>query len=229
MRGAPQSRFAQLISPMSVRSSIETSGLPTRLRDRRRQYARKPARCQRMIVSGLTIAIALRTEGNQRQSQTNRKRSVLLRCGRFDARRRSTLICCRATPRPRVIRGAGWQNCRQQACSDALSRAGDAPCADLLQSAGRWRNGASAPRRGSGIAASQHRPNAEAPRRARPTHPRDRGAAWLHRQAARRCRAPREPLLADVPQRLLDRRPVLLLHLTQITAVLALTANKLAT
>ena len=42
-------------------------------------------------------------------------------------------------------------------------------------------------------------------------------------------RAPREPLLADVPQRLLDRRPVLLLHLTQITAVLALTTNKLAT
>src|SRR5438309_703586 len=38
-----------------------TAGLPTRLRDRRRQYARKPARCQRMIVSGLTIAIALRT------------------------------------------------------------------------------------------------------------------------------------------------------------------------
>src|SRR5438093_1405625 len=43
-----------------------TFGLPTRLRDRQRQYARKPARCQRTIVSGLTIAIAPRTEGNQR-------------------------------------------------------------------------------------------------------------------------------------------------------------------
>src|SRR5947209_6456800 len=30
-------------------------------------------------------------------SQTNRKRSILLRYGRFDARRRSTLICCRRT------------------------------------------------------------------------------------------------------------------------------------
>jgi hypothetical protein len=55
---APQSGFARLISPMSVRNSAETFGLPTRLRDRQRQYARNPARCQRMIVSGLTIAIA---------------------------------------------------------------------------------------------------------------------------------------------------------------------------
>ena len=35
------------------------------LRERDRQYARNPARCQRMIVSGLTIAIAPRAEGNQ--------------------------------------------------------------------------------------------------------------------------------------------------------------------
>ena len=60
-----QSGFARLISPMSVRSSAETFGLPIWLRDRQRQYARNPARCQRMIVSGLTIAIAPRTEGNQ--------------------------------------------------------------------------------------------------------------------------------------------------------------------
>src|ERR1700684_149705 len=31
MRGAPQSAFALLISPMSVRSSAETFGLPTRV------------------------------------------------------------------------------------------------------------------------------------------------------------------------------------------------------
>src|ERR1700733_5235931 len=82
---------------MSVRSSAETFGLPTRLRDRQRQYVRNPARCQRMMVSGLTIATTSRTDGNQRQSQTNRKRSVLLRCGRFGVRRRSTLTCCRRT------------------------------------------------------------------------------------------------------------------------------------
>lgn len=65
MRGAPQSGFARLISPISARSSAEIFGLPTWLRDRQRQYARNPAQCQRMIVSGLTIAIATRTEGNQ--------------------------------------------------------------------------------------------------------------------------------------------------------------------
>src|SRR5450830_1834822 len=63
MCGAPQSGFARLISPMSARSSAETFGLPTWLRERQRQYTRNPARCQRMIVSGLTIAIAPRTEG----------------------------------------------------------------------------------------------------------------------------------------------------------------------
>ena len=62
--GAPE-RVARLISPISLRSSAEIFGLPTWLRDRQRQYARNPARCQRMIVSGLTIAIAPRTEGNQ--------------------------------------------------------------------------------------------------------------------------------------------------------------------
>src|SRR5450830_1694152 len=97
MRGAPQSGFARLISPVSVRSSAETFGLPTRLRDRQRQYARNPARCQRMMVSGLTIATASRTDGKQRESQTNRNRSVLFRCGLFGTRRRSTLICCRST------------------------------------------------------------------------------------------------------------------------------------
>jgi hypothetical protein len=64
-RRAP-SAFARLISPMSVCNSAETFGLPTRLRDRQRQYARNPARCQRMMVSGLTIATASRTDGNQR-------------------------------------------------------------------------------------------------------------------------------------------------------------------
>src|SRR6201998_3038166 len=97
MRGAPQSAFARLIAPMSVRSSAETFGLQTRLRDRQRQYARNPARCQRMTVSGRTIATTARRDRNQRQSQTNTKRSVLSRCGRFGVRRRSTLTCCRKT------------------------------------------------------------------------------------------------------------------------------------
>src|SRR6266478_2035338 len=95
MCGAPQRWFARLIAPMRLRSSAEILRLPTGLRDRSRQYDWNPARCQRMIVSGRRIAIARRTEGNQRQSQTNRKRSVLLSCGRFDTCRRSTLSCWR--------------------------------------------------------------------------------------------------------------------------------------
>src|ERR1700739_179220 len=50
---------------MRVRSSAETFGLPTRLRDRQRQKARNPARCQRMLVSGLTITTTSRTDGHQ--------------------------------------------------------------------------------------------------------------------------------------------------------------------
>src|SRR6266481_6283403 len=95
MCGAPQRWFARLIAQMRLRSSAEILGLPTGLRDRSRQYDWNPARCQRMIVSGRIIAIDLRTEGNQRESQTNRKRSVLLSCGRFDTCRRSTLSCWR--------------------------------------------------------------------------------------------------------------------------------------
>src|SRR5580704_11706689 len=82
---------------MSARSTAETFGLPTRWRDRQRQYARNPARCQRMMVSGRTIATTSRRDGTQRLSQTNRKRTVLLRCGRFGVRRPSTLTCYRKT------------------------------------------------------------------------------------------------------------------------------------
>src|SRR6266853_1288754 len=64
MCGAPQRWFERLIAPMRLRSSAEILGLPTSLRDRSRQYDWNPARCQRMIVSGRRIAIALRTEGN---------------------------------------------------------------------------------------------------------------------------------------------------------------------
>src|SRR5258708_24362704 len=87
MRGAPHTEFARLSSPMSARSSAETFGRPTRLRDRERQYARKPARRQRTIVSDRTSATA--------PSTGNGKRSLLLRSGRFGIRRRRTLICRR--------------------------------------------------------------------------------------------------------------------------------------
>ena len=62
--GAPERvRPAHLTNERAQLS--RTFGLPTGLRDRQRQYARNPARCQRMMVSGLTIAMALTTAGNQ--------------------------------------------------------------------------------------------------------------------------------------------------------------------
>jgi len=51
--------------PMSASNSAETFGRPTGLRDRERQYARKPARRQRTIVSDRTSATAPSTEGTE--------------------------------------------------------------------------------------------------------------------------------------------------------------------
>src|SRR6266852_951246 len=66
IRGAPQSGLAMLISWISLRISGGTVGRPPRRLDFQRQYALKPARCQRMIVSGLTIANASQALGNSR-------------------------------------------------------------------------------------------------------------------------------------------------------------------
>jgi len=66
IRGAPHSALAMLISRISLRISGGTVGRPPRRLDFQRQYALKPARCQRMIVSGLTIANASHAFGNSR-------------------------------------------------------------------------------------------------------------------------------------------------------------------
>jgi hypothetical protein len=47
-----------LISRISFRISSGTIGRPPRRLDFQRQYNRKPARCQRTMVSGFTIASA---------------------------------------------------------------------------------------------------------------------------------------------------------------------------
>jgi hypothetical protein len=59
-----------LVNPTAPRNFVcehdlngGTSGLPPRERHFHRQNKRKPARCQRMTVSGLTIPMALRTPG----------------------------------------------------------------------------------------------------------------------------------------------------------------------
>src|SRR3954454_16137605 len=75
MRGAPQRRFARLISRISCRTSRGTLGLPGRRRDFQRQKVRKPARCHRTIVSGRTIVTASRTVGASRYSNIKIRRS----------------------------------------------------------------------------------------------------------------------------------------------------------
>ena len=69
-----------LIRRISARSSPSIFGRPPRERDFHRQYRRKPARCQRTRVSGRTIVMALRTDGNHRYSVTKNKRSPFVSC-----------------------------------------------------------------------------------------------------------------------------------------------------
>jgi hypothetical protein len=97
IRGAPHSGLAMLISWISLRMSGGTVGRPPRRLDFQRQYALKPARCQRMIVSGLTIANASQALGNSRYRPTNINRSKIPKDCLLGAARRKTLICCLST------------------------------------------------------------------------------------------------------------------------------------
>ena len=65
-RRFPTADLAMLISWISLRMSVGTVGRPPRRLDFQRQYALKTARCQRMIVSGLTITNASQALGNSR-------------------------------------------------------------------------------------------------------------------------------------------------------------------
>jgi hypothetical protein len=78
MRGAPHSGFSILICRISARSSVPICGRPPFERDFQRQYRRKPARCQRMSVSGRMTVMTFRTDGNHRYSWTKNKRSLLV-------------------------------------------------------------------------------------------------------------------------------------------------------
>ncbi|MGB9001539.1 MAG: hypothetical protein WCC43_20880, partial [Pseudolabrys sp.] len=58
-----------LISRINWRSSSDTAGRPGRRLDFQRQYDRKPARCQRITVSGRMMASASQVFGNNPQTQ----------------------------------------------------------------------------------------------------------------------------------------------------------------
>src|SRR5579862_7464762 len=83
-----------LISRISRRISNDTAGRPQRRRDFQRQYSLKPARCQRITVSGRTIASASYILGNSRQIPPNMSLSIDANRSLLGLARRSTLICC---------------------------------------------------------------------------------------------------------------------------------------
>src|SRR4029077_18612654 len=83
-----------LISRISRRISNDTTGRPQRRRDFQRQYSRKPARCERITVSGRTIASASYILGNSRQIPPNISLSIDANRSLLGLARRSTLICC---------------------------------------------------------------------------------------------------------------------------------------
>src|SRR3981189_2162928 len=80
---------------MSWRISSGTFGRPPRHLDLQHQYNRKPARCQRTMVSGFTIANASQMFRKNRWRPTNTKRSKTLNETLLGAVRRRTFICCR--------------------------------------------------------------------------------------------------------------------------------------
>jgi hypothetical protein len=92
--GAPHNGLAMLISRISRRISNGTAGRPRRRLDFQRQYDLKPARCQRITVSGRTIASASYILGNSRQTPPNISLSIEMKGGLLGRVRRNTLICC---------------------------------------------------------------------------------------------------------------------------------------
>jgi hypothetical protein len=97
IRGAPHNGLAKLISRISCRISVGTAGRPRRRLDFQRQNNRKPARCHRRTVAGLTMARATLTFGRSRQAQPRMILSTVRNDSRLGLPRRSTMICCRNT------------------------------------------------------------------------------------------------------------------------------------
>ncbi len=89
--------LAMLIWRISWRISTVTAGRPQRCFDFRRQCDLNPARCQRITVSGRTIASAPYILGNSRQTPPNINLSIETNRSLLGLARRSTLICCLST------------------------------------------------------------------------------------------------------------------------------------
>src|SRR5262249_48859123 len=90
---APHNGLTMLISRISRRISNDTVGRPQRRRDLQRQYSLKPARCQRITVSGRTIGSLSYILGNRRQIPPNTSRAIDENRSLFGLDHRSTLTC----------------------------------------------------------------------------------------------------------------------------------------
>ena len=97
MRGAPHNGLAKLISRINCRISVGTAGRPRQRLDFQRQNNRKPARCQRITVSGCTMASAAWALGTSRQAQPRTILSTVRNDSRLGLPRRNTMICCLST------------------------------------------------------------------------------------------------------------------------------------
>src|SRR6202171_6450607 len=94
---APHNGSATLIWRISWRISTVTAGRPQRCFDFHRQYDLNPPRCQRITVSGRTIARAPYILGNSRQTPPNINLSIETNRSLLGLARRSTFICCLST------------------------------------------------------------------------------------------------------------------------------------
>jgi hypothetical protein len=87
--------------------SVDSFGRPPTDFDFHRQYSRKPLRCHRITVSGLTIVSAVSAFEAMLYSSANISRSKLLSAARF------------GDPRRRLSR---WRSSKISACSEARDR-----------------------------------------------------------------------------------------------------------
>ena len=95
--GAPQVGLSATIRKISSRTSLGVGLLPTSLRtlEISLQYIRKPVRCQRTTVSGVTMMRDSFQADQTRRAMTQKSLSKRPRLGR-GCRRFSTASCCRS-------------------------------------------------------------------------------------------------------------------------------------
>src|ERR1700693_2021116 len=98
IRGAPQVGFSATIWKINSRTCLGVRLLPTcaRTLEISLQYIRKPVRCQRTTVSGVTTRRASFHPDQNRRTTTQKSLSSRPRLGRR-CRRFSTASCCRST------------------------------------------------------------------------------------------------------------------------------------